>query len=265
MLSLVHVSYRHAGATRDSLVDVSLDLPEGAITGLTGPSEAGLSSLCLVLAGLAPSVVGGRLAGRVLLDGVDVSDPTRRLREAVAVGLSSPSAQLSGVAESVYEEVAFGPQNLGVARGEILDRVDEALERLGIEALAPRDPRNLSGGEQQLVVLAGLLAMRPRHLVLDGPLAQLDAHAARRVLQALAAAVAAGTGVLLAEPRTDVLATACARIVVMHGGAIRAVGPTDAVLSDPAIVALGVEEPPVLRSRRLLAEAGIDMVLLEQP
>ena len=88
--------------------------------------------------------------------------------------LDDPGTQRSGVARTVYEEIAFGPSNLALGRDEVLRRTDAAIELLGIAALAERDPRHLSGGQQQLVAIASVLAMGPRHLVLDEPTSGLD-------------------------------------------------------------------------------------------
>ena len=260
VLSLRGGSYRYPGAALDSLQDVSLELPEGSITGLLGAAESGLSTLCLVLGGLAPRVIGGELRGTLSIDGQDVREwPMHRLSESVVLSVGQPAGQLSMVAATVYEEVAFGPANLGLPRGEVMARTEQALDRLAITGLASRDPRRLSVGQQQLVVLAGLLAMRPRHLILDGPVSHLDAGTTERVLGTLLDMAAAGTGVLVAERRTTPLLGISSNVVVMAAGRVRAVGSAEAVLADPALLALGIEEPPVLRTRRLLAEAGLGL------
>ncbi|MGD8683030.1 MAG: ABC transporter ATP-binding protein [Chloroflexota bacterium] len=257
------VSFRYPGAGHDSLHGVDLDLVEGTITGLVGPAEAGKSTLCLVAGGLAPRVTGGRLAGQVGLDGVDVARwPMHKLAEHVVTGVQDPGGQLSLIAETVTEEVAFGPANLGRPRGEIAERVGEALRLTGIDHLRDRDPARLSGGQQQLVVMAGLLAMRPRHLVLDEPVAHLDAHGARSVLRAARAAADAGAAVLIAEQRTAELSEVADSVVVVAAGNVLARGAPHAVLTDPSVRALGVEEVPDARLRRLLAEAGLDPSLL---
>jgi energy-coupling factor transporter ATP-binding protein EcfA2 len=256
-LTLDEVSYRYAGADGDALHDLCLRLDEGTITGLVGPSEAGKSTLCLVLGGLAPRVIGGHLRGSLRIDGQDVAGwPMHRITEQVVLGLQDPGGQLSLVAETVYEEVAFGPRNLGLARGEIMARTEEALERLGLVDLTSRDPRLLSGGQQQLVALAGLLAMRPRLLVLDEPLAHLDALSTERAMAALTDLAAAGSAVLIAESRTDPLATHCATVAALAAGRLVRVGPAVEVLTDTSVLASGVEEPAALRLGRLLTAAA---------
>lgn len=255
MLTLDGVSFRHAGATRDSLHAVSLELADGTITGLAGPAEAGKSTLCLVASGLAPRVVGGSLVGDVRIDGVDIAGwPMHRVAESVVTGLQDPGGQLSLVADTVLEEVAFGPANLHLPRDEVMARSREALETVGIRDLAERDPRRLSGGQQQLVVMAGLLAMQPRILVLDEPVSHLDARSSRSVLEAMARIAAAGTAVLMAEQRIDALAEVCGTLAVIAAGNIVQHGPLTEVLDDPAVSALGIETSDS-RIRRRLAQA----------
>jgi energy-coupling factor transport system ATP-binding protein len=259
VLKLRGVTYRYPGAKRDTLHGVDLDLAEGTVTGLVGPAEAGKSTLCLVAGGLAPRVVGGRIVGDLLLDDVDVGRwPMHRLAEHVVTGLQDAAGQLSLIAESVFAEVAFGPANMGLPRDEIERRVGEALRLTGIEDLRERDPVRLSAGQQQLVVVAGLLAMQPRHLVLDEPVAHLDASGARLVLEAIAAVAASGTAVLMAEQRSAAITAVCDSVAVLVSGNIVELGPPGVVLADPATAAFGVEEPPEARLRRRLREAGLD-------
>src|SRR4026208_264179 len=173
-LTLESITYRYAATGRASLSDVSLELADGEVVGVVGGNEAGKTTLCLVASGLAPRTVGGTLTGRLLLDGADTAPLAMHdLAGRIGIAFASPTTQLSGVAASVYEEVAFGPMNLGVPRPELIARTEEALAALRIGSLADRDPARLSGGQQQLVAIAGLLALRPAHLVLDEPTAQL--------------------------------------------------------------------------------------------
>jgi energy-coupling factor transporter ATP-binding protein EcfA2 len=184
-----------------------------------------------------------------------------RLAEQVVTGLQEPAGQLSLVAETVFGEIAFGPANLGLPRDDVIERTQQALSLLGIEALQERDPARLSGGEQQLVVLAGLLAVRPRYLLLDEPLAHLDAAGAERVLRAVRAAAEAGAAVLIVEQRTEALVGICDSLAVMAAGNIVARGQPADVLADPTVTALGVEPPFETRLRRMLATAGLDPAL----
>ena len=189
MLELEAVTYRYAGARAPSLVEVSLSLGPGEVVGLIGPNEAGKSTTCLVAAGLAPRAVGGALTGRAQVDGRSLPQvPPGELAELVGIGFAA--ANLSGICSTVYEEVAFGPMNLGMPRTEVMARTERALAAVAIPHLADRDPERLSGGQRQLVALAGVLAMEPRHLILDEPTAMLDPAGTRLVGEAIAALAA---------------------------------------------------------------------------
>jgi energy-coupling factor transporter ATP-binding protein EcfA2 len=262
-LQLSGVGYRYAGAQRPSLLDVDLELPDATVVGLAGASEAGKTTLCLVASGLAPRTVGGRIRGTIRLDGEDVDAwPMHRLAERIGIGFQNPATQLSQVADTVFEEVAFGPMNVGLPRDEIIERTWDALDALLISDLAERDPRRLSGGQQQLVATAGLLAMRPSHLVLDEPTAQLDPAGTRLVANAIARLAAGGASILVAEQKTDLLLEVASRVVVLADGRVVLDGPADEVLNDPALGELGVAPPSAVRLRSALEAAGLDPAVL---
>lgn len=262
MLRLQGVSYRYPGAGHETLHAIDLELHPGTVTGLAGAAEAGKSTLCLVAGGLAPRVVGGTVNGEIGIDGQDVRGwPMHQLAEQVVTGLQDPGGQLSLIAETVQEEVAFGPANLGLSRAEVTQRCEEALRLVGIEDLREQHPTRLSGGQQQLVVVAGLLAMRPRYLVLDEPVAHLDAAATKLVLQAVRAAASAGAAVLMAEQRPEAWAICDSVAIVGHGNIVGTGAPHE-VLGNPAITSLGIEAPSEVRLRRRLTEAGLDPALL---
>lgn len=263
-LVLSGVGYRYAGAHHPSLLDIDLELPGATVVGLTGASESGKTTLCLVASGLAPRTVGGRIRGTIRLDGEDVDAwPMHRLAERIGVGFQNPATQLSQVADTVFEEVAFGPMNAGLPRDEIVERTWDALDALRIADLAERDPRRLSGGQQQLVATAGLLAMRPTHLVLDEPTAQLDPAGTRLVADAIGRLAEGGAGILVAEQKTDLLAEVAARVVVLDAGRVVRDGPTDDVLADTALPALGVAWPSAVRLRAAVSDAGLDPSIVE--
>lgn len=264
-IALAGVGYRYAGASRPALLDIDLELRDGEVVGLVGASEAGKTTLCLVVSGLAPRTVGGQIRGLVTIDDENVDAwPMHRLSQRIGIGFQNPSTQLSQVTDSVFEEVAFGPMNLALPHEEVVLRSWEALETLRIDGLAERDPRRLSGGQQQLVAMAGLLAMRPAHLVLDEPTAQLDPAGTRLVAEAIARLAAGGASILVAEQKTDLLASICSRVVVLDGGRVALSGSADEILSDRRLIDLGVAEPSATRLRRAAELAGVDAPRLNE-
>ena len=206
VLELRDVVYRYPGEARHAIHGIDLALEPGEIVGVTGPNDAGKSTLCLVAAGLAPGSIGGELSGKVARSGE------------VAVVFQDAAAQRSGVTGSVFEEVAVGPINFGRSVPDTVAAVKAALLDVGIDDLAARDPAHLSGGQAQLLAIASALAMTPRLLVLDEPTAQLDPEATDAVVAALRIVAASGTALLIAEHRDDVLDALGGRRIALDGG-----------------------------------------------
>jgi energy-coupling factor transporter ATP-binding protein EcfA2 len=155
--------------------------------------------------------------------------------------------------------------NLGLPRAEVMERTEQAMDAVAISSLADRDPERLSGGQRQLVAIAGVLGMSPRHVVLDEPTAMLDPAGTRLVAEALASLAAGGASILVAEQKTDLLAGIATRVVALAEGRVVLEGPSASVLADPTLEKLGVEPPTPVRLARLAATAGIDLAALEGP
>jgi energy-coupling factor transporter ATP-binding protein EcfA2 len=128
---------------------------------------------------------------------------------------------------------------------------------VGIDDLAGRDPALLSGGQQQLVSISGLLALRPAHLVLDEPTAQLDPAGTRLVGEALARLAGEGASILVTEQKTDLLARVCRRVVALDAGRVQLEGLARDVLADPQLAKLGVSPPGPIRLARLATESDL--------
>jgi energy-coupling factor transporter ATP-binding protein EcfA2 len=263
-LALKAATYRYAGTAHPALTNVSLELAPGSVTGVVGANEAGKSTLCLLAAGLAPATIGGRLDGRVEIDGlVTARARPPELAQRCGILFQNAETQLSGTAATVWEEVAFGPRNLSLPLGEIVERTEGALAALGIGELAPRDPGRLSGGQAQLVALAAVLAMRPAYLVLDEPTSQLDPQGTQLVGNALQQlAHDTGAGLLVVEHKTDLLASIAERCVVLADGHVVAAGTTRGILGDPRLEEWGVEAPAAVRIERAARAAGLKEPML---
>jgi energy-coupling factor transporter ATP-binding protein EcfA2 len=206
LLELRDVVYRYPGSARQAIAGINLVIEPGEIVGVVGPNDAGKSTLCLVASGLAPSSTGGEMTGRVDIEGE------------AGILFQDPATQRSGITGTVFEEVAVGPVNLGRSIPETIAAVRAALRAVGIEDLAERHPAHLSGGQAQLLAIASALAMGPRLLVLDEPTAQLDPEATDGVVASLRALAAAGTALLVAEHRLDVLDALGARRIALAAG-----------------------------------------------
>ena len=258
-IELSGVRYRYAGATRECLRGVDLRLEPGRVLGIAGANESGKTTLCLVASGFAPVVVGGRLEGAASIDGSRTTTmPAHALAQHCGLLFQNASTQLTGTTATVFEEVAFGPCGLGLPVSQVVERVGWALETVGIEHLAPRDPGKLSGGQAQLVALASVLALRPRYLILDEPTSELDPAGTALVADALAnVAAETGAGIMLVEHKADVLARIADDVAVLATGAVALFGPAASILADPRLAELGVEPPAEVRLRREVESAGL--------
>jgi len=208
------------GGAVQALRGVDLTVGAGEFVLLTGPSGGGKSVLARCLTGLVPRVFPGEVSGRVRIQGRDVRELSGwEVGSLIGMVFQRPEAQL--FAQRVEEEVAFGPENLGLPRAEIAERVAWALSVGGLTALRDRPTAQLSHGEQQRVALASVLALRPRVLVLDEPTSSLDEPSVRRVLDAVARLRReAGTTVLAIDHRTRHYARLADRLVVLRGGEV---------------------------------------------
>ncbi|WP_241483036.1 ABC transporter ATP-binding protein [Nocardiopsis halophila] len=222
--------WRHAGREAWALRGVDLEIAPGERVLLLGPSGAGKSTLLQALAGLAgpEAAVTGQSEGELLVDGA----PPGRGRGAAALVGQDPQAQL--VMARTGDDVAFGPENLGLAREEIAPRVCEALAAVGFPYGPERPTAALSGGEQQRLALAGALAMRPRLLLLDEPTANLDPDGAALVRGVVAGlAASSGATMVLVEHRVADAVGLVDRVVVLEpGGGVAADGPPDRVFAE---------------------------------
>ena len=258
-LAFERVSYRYAGAGSPVLHDIDLTLEPGHVLGAVGPNGAGKSTLCVVAVGLAPRTIGGELGGKVLIDELDTTAASApQLAQVAGILFQEPQTQLASSAPSVWEEIAFGPRNLALPLDEVIERTWTAIDTLGIANIADRDPDRLSGGQAQLVALAGVLALQPRYLVLDEPTSQLDPLGTRLVGDALArAARSTGVGVLIVEHKTNLLARLCDEVAVIVDGRIVLQGLAPDVLADPRLPAWGVTPPSETRLRHAVEAAGL--------
>ena len=222
-LSFAGLHYTYPEMASRALDGVDLEIDSG-LTLLTGASGSGKSTLLRVCNGLIPHFHGGVIGGSAHVLGREVvRTPTRDLARDVGFVFQDP--ELQAVYPSVERDVAFGLENLGVAREEMLRRVGAALEMCGIAHLRSRAVGTLSGGERQRLALAGVLAMRPRLLVLDEPLSQLDPEGAAALLGALHAAVRGGTTALVAEHRHHLVLERADRWLLMAQGRVTPCAP----------------------------------------
>ncbi len=244
MITFKHVTYTYPEAERPALQDVSLDLPEGVFALVVGTSGAGKSTFLRCINGLVPHFSGGKLAGSIVVDGLNPVQATPQvLSRHVGFVFQDPEAQF--VFDHVEDEIAFALENAALPRQEMRVRVEEALDLLDLAPLRDRRLETLSGGERQRVAIAAALALHPSILVLDEPTSQLDPKSAEDVLHSLARLNSElGLTIVLAEHRLErVLSFADHLVYLSEAGSVVASGPPRRVLRDvdlvPPLVTLG--------------------------
>jgi energy-coupling factor transporter ATP-binding protein EcfA2 len=265
-LDLRLVDFTYPGSPSPALSECTLSADAGTVTWMTGALGAGTSTALLVAAGLAPRHTGGHRTGAVRTLGVDPADAasSRELRGRLALILPSPATQLSGIAETVAQEVAFAPANLGWASGRIHDGVARALDTLGIAHLADRDPGTLSGGEMQRAVIAAMLVLAPELWLLDEPTSALDA--AGRVLlhRLLRTEAARGAAVVVASEDADGLASVADRLVVFQAGRPILEGIPEVVLRGDAVWEAGAGATTIAALARAAGHAAPRPLTVEE-
>jgi len=255
LLSIENLAFRYRDREEPSIWDISFTMAPGELLLLAGSSGSGKTTLLRCINGLAPRSYKGEIRGQIQILGQDNRNlPLARISQMVGTVLQDPERQILGT--RVLNEVAFGLENLQLDRQEILLRVDEALNRLGIAHLRDRETFHLSGGEKQKVALAGILAMRPRLLLLDEPLASLDPASSQEALALVRQLVEEGISVLLIEHRVeDVLNFRPDRVLFLHEGQVRYLGPAEGLSSvvdyreikmpAPVVLARAAQDPPM--------------------
>ncbi len=224
-LILENLTFRYRDRETTAIRNISISAIPGEILLIAGASGCGKTTLIRCINGLIPRSYKGELSGRILLNGEETAGwHLSRISQKIGTVLQDPERQILGT--KVLHEVAFGLENLNMPRPDIIARVDESLEYLGISYLRDRDTFNLSGGEKQKVALAGVLAMRPSILLLDEPLASLDPASALETLDIVRRLADEGMTVLLIEHRIeDVLRIKPERVMFMSDGEIKFMGP----------------------------------------
>lgn len=242
MISLKKVTYTYPGTNEPALKDVSLEIPAGQFCAVVGGNGAGKSSLAYVITGFIPHFYHGTMQGEVRVAGKNTSStPIHDLVLSVGLVFQNPFNQISGTKFTVREEIAFGMENLGIERDEMLARCESMMALVGISELGERFPLSLSGGQMQRVVIASILAMQPQILVLDEPTSQLDPIGSREVLEAIHELAARHQmTVLIIEHKLEWLAAFADRLIALAEGSIIADGTPREVLSDEAIWERGV-------------------------
>lgn len=244
LIEVTNLKYRYPHTKELALDGLDFQVERGSFIGIAGANKAGKSTLCQAFAGLVPTMFKGAYGGRVMVDGLEAgSAPVSALCRKVGLIFQNPFNQLSGGKDTVFEEIAFGLQNLGVEREEILKRVEENLRLLDIDRYRDRNPFDLSGGQIQRVAIAGILAMEPEIIVLDEPTSQLDPQGSEEVFRVVDQLVKKGITVIMAEQKLEKLAAYCDKLLLLHKGKQVDFDTPERIFSRADLAELGMEPP----------------------
>lgn len=244
------VSFKYEGSENLALKDINLSVEPGEIVLITGPAGSGKTTLCSCINGLVPHFHEGELRGEVLVQSYNTQrSRIGGLASLVGMVFQDPESQL--VTNSVADEVAFGPENLGVPRQEINRRVQEALKATRLLGYDEREPHSLSGGEQQASVIASIYAMQPEIYVMDEPLANLDPVGRAQVLKVVVeVAKQRGKTLILVEHALEEVLPFVERVIVLNQGEVVRDGPVFEVLEAGDIPGVFTRPPMVKLAER---------------
>lgn len=258
LIELRGVSYIYPHTAEPALTAIDLQVEEGEFVAVIGANGAGKSTLGYTITGFVPHFFQGDLQGEAMVAGLDTrTHGLDELMQVAGLVFQNPTNQISGAKFTVFEEIAFGLENLGVPRDEMRRRVVEVMELTGIEELAERSPYGLSGGQQQRVALASILVMAPKVLVLDEPTSQLDPIGSREVFAAIRSLSRQGVTVVMAEHKLEWVAAFADRVLLMADGRIILDGPPEQVLVSPDLVAHAVGQTAYTVAAQQSAARGL--------
>ncbi|MGK7377500.1 energy-coupling factor ABC transporter ATP-binding protein [Planococcus sp. 1R117A] len=263
MIDLKNVSYRYPVSDDYVLKNVSFSIEKGKFTAIIGNNSSGKTTLCNTIRGFIPHFYKGDLEGEVLVDGIPIQDAQLgQLAEKVGYVFQNPFIQVSGVKDNVFEEVAFGLENLGVPVDEIRLRVEEMLKLVNIDHLRDKNPFELSGGQRQRVALASIIVMDPDILVIDEPTSQLDPIGTEQIFDIIRLMKERGKTIVLVEHKMDLIAEYADDLLVMHKGELVMQGAVRDIFADPQFGQYDIQYPHVTELALLLQKAGMPLAFL---
>jgi energy-coupling factor transport system ATP-binding protein len=252
-INVENLKYRYPSTKNLVLDDISFTIDQGEFIGIIGENSAGKSTLCQALVGLVPHFFQGAYGGKVIVDGIEVKQSTiSELSLRVGMVFQNPFTQVTGSKLTVYEEVAFGLENMGMERSKMVERIDEVLELFDIVALKDRNPFDLSGGQMQRMAIASIIAMKPDVIVLDEPTSQLDPQGSEEVFRVIGELGQQGMTVIMVEHKMEKIAQYADRVLLLHEGKCIDFAPPAEIFSRVDLDEYGVVSPVYTRVCQVL-------------
>ena len=244
---LKNVNYQYPLEEKEVVCDFTYCFEQGKVYGLIGENESGKTTLCNIIRGFIPELYRGKLEGEILINGRKISSyDSGELASIVGYSFQNPFVQISGVKDNVYEEIAYGMENIGVPREQMIKRVDELVKMFHLEELVDKNPYELSGGQKQRVALASMIALDPEVVIMDEPTSQLDPKSTEDIYEIVNILKKKGKTIILIEHKIDLVSEYCDSILLMHQGELVMHGDAKDVLTDPKVLEYGGQLPQIV-------------------
>ncbi|WP_315514635.1 ABC transporter ATP-binding protein [Leptotrichia wadei] len=236
-LKLENVNYKYPLEEKNTLQNINIEIKKGEFWAVIGKNGSGKTTLCNILRRFVPDFYKGELTGKITLEGKELKDYSQKeIVQKIGFVFQNPFTQISGVKNTVFEEIAYGLENLGIERETIISEVEKILKLLEIEKLRDKNPYNLSGGQKQRVALASIIAMNPDILVIDEPTSQLDPKGTEDIFKIINLMANEGKTIILVEHKLELIAEYAENILVLDEGEIILSGKAEEVLNNKILM-----------------------------
>ena len=252
-----NITYTYPISDEPAIKNLSLNIERGKFYGIIGNNGSGKSTLCAILRGFAPAYFKGKLDGEVIFNGKDISQYGYELSKMIGYVFQNPFTQISGIKETVFEEIAYGLENFGTPVEEIEKRVIEVMKLTNTEELAMKNPYELSGGQMQRVALASVIVLNPDVLIIDEPTSQLDPQGTESVFEIIRKLKEQKKTIILVEHKIDLIAEFTDHVIILKDGEVLKEGDTNSVLTDISLLEHGIAIPQVTQLAIQLKENGL--------
>ena len=232
-----NVNYKYPLEDKQALKNINIEIKKGEFWAVIGKNGSGKTTLCNILRRFVPDFYKGELTGKITLEGKELKDYSQKeIVQKIGFVFQNPFTQISGVKNTVFEEIAYGLENLGIERETIISEVEKILKLLEIEKLRDKNPYNLSGGQKQRVALASIIAMNPDILVIDEPTSQLDPKGTEDIFKIINLMANEGKTIILVEHKLELIAEYAENILVLDEGEIILSGKANEVLNNKILL-----------------------------
>ena len=235
--TIENVNYKYPLEEKQALKNMNIEIKKGEFWAVIGKNGSGKTTFCNMLRRFVPDFYKGELTGKITLEDKELKDYSQKeLVQKIGFVFQNPFTQISGVKDTVFEEIAYGLENLGLEKEEIISKVEEILKLLEIEKLRYRNPYDLSGGQKQRVALASIIAMNPDILVIDEPTSQLDPKGTEDIFKIINLMANEGKTIILVEHKLELIAEYAQNILVLDEGEIILSGKAKEVLNNKILL-----------------------------